>query len=183
MRRGTASLSRLGGWAVDGGLKKTWARTWTPTVTLGYAFGSGDRTAGDGRDTRFRQTGLEDNRAYYGGLRRLAIYGELFDPELSNLHVVTAGLGMRPRRGVAFDAVYHHFVQAHAAQQLPSSNLQGKANGLQRTLGDELNLVLTVRAARGIDVDLAAGTFLAGSALSGTAPPAFFWRPQVRFFF
>jgi alginate production protein len=182
-RRGTSATSRLAGWALDGGVRHRWNRRWSPTVTLGYAFGSGDRTRGDGLDTRFRQTDLEDNQAYFGGLRRVAIYGELFDPELSNLHVFTAGLGVRPRRGLAVDAVYHRFAQASATSSLPSSDLDGALNGVRRALGDELNLVLTLRAIPGVDLDLAAGTFVPGPAFAGSRTPAFFCRPQVRFSF
>lgn len=182
-RRGSSATSRLTGWASDGGVKHTWNRRWSPVLTLGYAFGSGDRTRGDGLDTRFRQTDLEDNQAYFGGLRRIAIYGELFDPELSNLHVLTAGVGVRPWRGFGLDAIYHRFAQATPTASLPSGNLNGELNGLRRLLGDELNVVMTLRATRSVDLDLAVGAFLPGAAFGPTTAPAFFWRPQIRFYF
>ncbi len=182
-RRGASATSRLAGWAFDTGVKHRWSRRWSPTVTAGYAFGSGDRTRGDGLDTRFRQTDLEDNQAYFGGLRRVAAYGELFDPELSNLHVMTAGFGMRPTRGFSVDAIYHRFAQATASSSLPSGRLDGDLNGRSRALGDELNVVLTYRAARGVDLDLALGTFRPGPAFERITAPAFFWRPQIRFYF
>ena len=179
-RRGTAGASRLSGWAADGGVKHKWSRRWSPTLTLGYAFGSGDRTKRDGVDTRFRQTDLEDNQAYFGGLRRVAIYGELFDPELSNLQVFTGGFGVRPRRTLTVDAIYHHFAQAIATSSLPSSNLDGALNGARRALGDELDLIVTLRAMPGVDLDLAVGAFVPGPAFASSRAPAFFWRPQLR---
>lgn len=183
VRRGKAVTTRLGGWALDAGASHKWARSWTPTLTVGYAIGSGDRTRGDGRDTRFRQTNLEDNQAYFGGLRRLAIYGEVFDPELSNLQVLTAGVGVRPRRGLSVDAIYHHFRQATPTTSLPSSNLDGALSGNSRALGHEVNVVLTLRAIPGVDLDLASGVFVPGRAFVGNPAPAFFWRPQIRFYF
>jgi hypothetical protein len=182
-RRGASRASRLAGWAFDTGVKHTWSQRWSPTVTVGYAFGSGDQTRGDGRDTRFRQTDLEDNRAYFGGLRRVAIYGELFDPELSNLRVFTVGFGVRPRRNFAVDAIYHRSAQAIATTALPSSNLDGSLEGRQGALGDELNVVFTLRAVPGVDFDLAVGAFLPGRAFGAARTSAFFWRPQLRFSF
>lgn len=182
VQRGTSVTSRLAGWAFDTGARHRWRRRWSPTVTLGYAVGSGDRTPG-GRDTRFRQTALEDNRAYFGGLRRVAIYGELFDPELSNLRVVTAGFGVRPWRSLSLDAIYHRYAQATATASLPSGNIDGALNGHQRALGDELDFVFTLRAIPGVDLDLAAGAFVPGGAFVARRTPAFFWRPQVRFTF
>ena len=183
VRRGTATAGRLGGWATDGGIRHKWMTSATPTVTLAYAFGSGDPMRGDGRDTRFRQTDLEDNQSYFGGLRRVALYGELFDAELSNLHVITAGLGLQPRRGLAIDAIYHEFFQAVASTSLPSGNLEGALTGRDRALGRELDVVITLRVIRGLDIDAATGLFIPGTAFGTRASPAFFWRPQLRFYF
>lgn len=182
-RRGTSGVTRLAGWALDMGTRYAWRTDWTPTVTAGYAFGSGDTTRGDNVDGRFRQTDLEDNQAYFGGLRRVAIYGELFDPELTNLHVITAGIGVQPRRGLALDAVYHEYVQATATSSLPSSNLDGALTGVRRAIGREIDFIVTIRATRGFDIDLASGIFLPGAAFGTPARNAFFWRPQLRFYF
>lgn len=183
VRRGSAATTRLGGWAIDAGASHEWARRWSPTLTFGYAIGSGDHRRGDGLDTRFRQTGLEDNQAYFGGLRRLPIYGEVFDPELSNLQVLTAGIGARLRRRLAVEAIYHHFMQATPTTSLPSGNLHGALNGRSRALGQEVNMAVTFRALPGLDLDLASGVFLPGRAFAGTPRTAFFWRPQLRFYF
>jgi alginate production protein len=66
-----------------------------PAITLGYAFGSGDPNARHGQDTGFRQTGLHANNDRFLGVDRFRYYGELVEPELSNLHIVTASLGYR----------------------------------------------------------------------------------------
>ena len=184
LRRGaTTTGTRLRSWAADVGIKHRWATASSPTATLGYAVASGDRTRSDGIDTRFRQTDLEDNQAYFGGFRRLALYGELFDPELSNLTVVSVGFGVRPRRGLALDLVYHRYAQAEASTSLPSNTITGQLTGVARRLGQEVDVVVTLRALPGLDLDLAGGAFLPGSAFSGRTRPAFFWRPQLRFYF
>jgi alginate production protein len=183
VRRGSAGAARLGGWALDTGFTHRWARRGSPAVTVGYAAGSGDPDRADGHDTRFRQTDLEDNRAYFGGVRRFAAYGELFDPELSNLRVFSAGGTLRPRRTLTIDVVYHQSSQSVASTSLPSGNLDGPLDGIARGLGREVNVALTLRAMPGLDVDVVSGVFLPGAAFLDRGRPAFFWRPQLRFYF
>lgn len=183
MRRGVAGDTQLRGWTFDLGVRHTAVHDWRPTMTIGYAFASGDSTRSDLVDSRYRQTGLQDNQSYFGGLRRIAIYGELFDPELSNLHVWTGAFGIQPRRGLAIDTVFHEYMQPVLSGSLPSSNLDGALTGLTRRVGREIDFLLTLRARRGIDVDLAVGFFQRGPAFASNSTPAFFWRPQVRFYF
>lgn len=181
--RGRSGAVRLRGRAASGGVTRRWSGTWMPSLTLGAAAASGDRTPDDGIDSRFRQTALEDNRGYFGGLRRIAIYGEVFDPELTNLRIATAGFGVRPTPRLGLDIIYHYAMQSAANTALPSSNLEGRLTGASRQLGQELDLVVTLRTRAGIDLDLAAGVFVPGRAVAGPARPAVFWRPQLRFYF
>jgi alginate production protein len=182
-RSGHRGLRQLGGWAMDAGA--TWVLpdlSGAPSITVGYARGSGDTVSGDDRDTTFRQTDLEDNSARFGGLRRLTYYGELFDPELSNLQVLTAGAGLRPTRSVGVDLVLHRYVQTVLRDSIPSSAFDLDATGVHGMLGHEVDAAVTIRAGR-FDIDLAAGAFLAGPGLARERRLAFFWRPQVRLYF
>ncbi len=183
IRRGRRAGTPLGGWAIDvgatGQLDQHRAR---PSLSLGYAFASGDSVAGDGRDTTFRQTDLEDNSARLGGLRRLTYYGELFDPELSNLQVLTVAVGARPGRRVGIDLVVHRYVQSVLRGSFPSSALDPEIVGRHGLLGHEADVAATFRAF-GVDLDLSGGVFLPGPALGERRRMAFFWRPQVRLYF
>lgn len=182
LRRGHRGATALGGWAADLGATVAAAWPWQPSLTASYAFSSGDTVAGDGRDTRFRQTDLEDNSARAGGLRRLTYYGELLDPELSNLQVVTVGLGARPRRNLGLDLVAHRYIQTVLRASLPSSALDVAASGTDGRLGHEVDLALTLRSGR-LDLDLATGVFVAGPGIATPRRVAFFWRPQLRVYF
>jgi hypothetical protein len=111
---GTAEARRtqeVAGWAIDVGL--TWQANFPghPALTLGYAVGSGDSESESGTDHAFRQTGLQDNSDFFGGTFRLHYYGELLQPELSNLHVLTAALGFRLFENIldesSVDFIYH----------------------------------------------------------------------------
>ncbi len=183
MRRGTRATTALGGWAADTGA--TWILedvTASPSFTLGYAFASGDTLSGDGRDTTFRQTDLEDNSARVGGLRRLAYYGELFDPELTNMQVLTAAVGARPAASLGLDLVLHRYVQTVLRPSFPSGSLDPTVVGRDGLFGHEADAALTFRVG-GIDVDLSAGVFVSGPGLGDVRRVAFFWRPQVRLYF
>ena len=184
-RRGSRAGVPLSGWAVDAGVTYRMVdATAQPSVTLSYARATGDALSGDGRDTTFRQTDLEDNSARFGGFRRLAYYGELFDPELSNLRIWTAGLGMRPSRALSIDIVGHQ-VQAGrpshvaAVQPLrgPGHDRAGRFDRLRTGRRRD------VRTRWGVDLDLTAGVFSNGPAFGEGHRPSGFLRPQVRFYF
>jgi hypothetical protein len=64
-----------------------------------------------GIDQEFRQTGYEDNTGMFDGVATFQYYGELFDPELANLDILTIGAGLRIRTRASIDAVYHRYRQ------------------------------------------------------------------------
>ncbi|TMK96124.1 MAG: hypothetical protein E6G40_13595, partial [Actinobacteria bacterium] len=76
-----------------------------PSFTVSYALGSGDDEltlpAGQqpqGADGTFRQSGLQRNRASLNGVVSFRYYGEVLDPELTNLRIQTLGAALRPAR-------------------------------------------------------------------------------------
>jgi alginate production protein len=181
VRRGRSQTGTLGGWAVDSGMG---LRTFSggPTLTLGYAMGSGDRDRSDSHDAAFRQTGMEDTETRLAGFKRLHTYGQLLQPDLSNLRVSTAGLGWQWST-VSFDAVHHAYWQDVPRRSASSSSLGLRPTGRGGSLGQEVDLLLTLRLRTGIDVSMAGGFYVAGP---GQAPPrgsAYFWRPQLQIFF
>jgi len=91
----------------------------SPSVNVGYAGGSGDKS-GDNVDNEFRQTGYEDNVGYFGGVTTLHYYGDLLDPELSNLKILTLGMCLRPIRNMSLDIIYHTY-----RQDVPDNNIRG----------------------------------------------------------
>jgi hypothetical protein len=98
--------NRIRGWGVDLGVTYEFQVASKPAVTLGVAFGSGDRNPDDGHDGNFRQTGLHDNQGDFGGAATFKYYGQVLDPELSNLAIFTVGIGIRPRESFSLDLVY-----------------------------------------------------------------------------
>ena len=142
-----------------------------PNITLAYANGSGDGNPGDGVNTEFRQTGLQTNEAKYIGLSKFKAYGETLDSELSNLRVMTLGLGARAAPGVSLDLVYHRYRLNAYASEIRNWALTAQMNTLagqqSKDVGQALDLVVGFRGLFGVrrlGLDLRAGVFMPGQA-------------------
>lgn len=182
VRRGHAGETELRGWGMDGAVsyRLPWARA--ASINAGYAAASGDGSRSDDVDTTFRQTDLEGNGARFQGLKSFAYYGEVFDPELSNLNVLTAGIGIEPFDGASIDVVYHHYRQREAGR-LPSNALDATGTGTATDLGQEVDVVIALQRFRPLDISVVAGMFWPGPGVTMPQGPSRYWRPQIRFFF
>lgn len=142
-----------------------------PSVTLAYAYGSGDDNPEDNTNGDFRQTGLQSNEQKFAGLSEFRYYGEALDPELSNLHILTLGVGFRPIRDTSVDLVYHRYWLDEPAEELRGTALTAEMNQdpsrRSDDLGHGLDLVIGFRNVFGIQrmgIDLRAGLFFPGDA-------------------
>lgn len=141
-----------------------------PSLSLGYAFGSGD-DPDDGDNNEFRQTGLQSNETRLGGVSDLKVYGEALDPELSNLHIVTAGVGIRPMTDTYLEVAYHYYRLDEFADELRNSAVTAELNpdaiNPSKDVGHGLDVVLGLRnlfGVRGLGVDLRTGVLFPGKA-------------------
>lgn len=145
---GRADGRRLNGYGFDiGGTYRLSGHPLNTGLTLGYAFGSGDRNPAATTDGAYRQTGLQSNEARLGGLAKFKYYGEALDPELSNIAIATAGIGITSDERLSLDLFYHHYRKVVAVA------------GGSRHLGDGLDLVMGYRLSRNIEIETAVGWF------------------------
>jgi alginate production protein len=170
----------LRGWAVDVG------STWTPdriepwSVTAGFAMGSGDGDPADGEDEAFRQTGFHDNQAKFAGVTTFRYYGELADPELSNLQILTLGVGYEWKRArTSLDVVAHAYRQDVVQAGGLVSELDAQPDGSDGDLGWELDLVFGSRRWPSADLELVGAWFDPGPAFADQ-DPAWLARAQLR---
>ena len=154
----------VSGSAIDLGLSLETKLPLSPTLTLGYARGSGDASDADGTDGSFRQTGLHGNKWRYSGVNRFLVYGGALRPELSNLSVATVSAGLPLLRNSSLELSYHRYRQVVASDQLRDARIDADPNGVDRDLGDGVDLVLGFRESRSIDIALTASAFRAGRA-------------------
>ncbi len=154
------------GWAFDIGTFWTLPFEFQPTLTLSYAHGSGDPNPNDkdGRNNTFRQTGIQRNNWRFNGVNRFKIYGELFDPELSNLNIFTTALGVRVLNNSSIELVYHKYDQVEAVDKLRNNNINQSPNGSSRDIGHEIDLVTNFREWKRLELELTGSVFNPGSA-------------------
>ncbi len=145
---------------------------------VGFAYGGGDDRPGDGVNRTFRQTGYHDNNDDLGGATSVKYYGELLEPDLSNLAIRTLSLGTTLSKRTSLDLIYHDYRQP-VPEALRVGELSERANGLSGDLGWELDLVYGNRANPALDIEVALCHFEPGDAYD-ERDPAQLLRIQVR---
>lgn len=152
------------GWAFDAGTTWILPAMHEPRISIGFARGSGDDASDDRRDHSFRQTGLQGNEIGFGGVRRFGRYGQLLEPELSNLSVLTAGLGISLLQSSSLDLLYHRYRLVEAADSLRNANIDAELTGSDRGIGDGVDLVVAVEEWKRFEFELSASAFRRGRA-------------------
>lgn len=164
--------------------------TWFPPfldsvyLTLGYALGTGEGNTG-GTDNRFRQTGIQDNNARFGGVSSFRYYGEILDPELSNIGILTAGIGTRFwDKDASLDLVFHDYTLDVVGSGFSFRDFTDlSVNTLvDADVGWELDLILGMKAWKHWDMELTTGYFKPGAAFPG-GDEAVLARFQLRYRF
>ncbi|MHC4845871.1 MAG: alginate export family protein [Planctomycetota bacterium] len=180
--RGYDAMGDLDGFGFDVGT------TWSPEsaepwyFTVGVAHGSGDDDAGDGVNQTFRQTGLQDNNGKFGGVTSFRYYGELFEPELANMHIYTLGVGRRFANRSSLDLVLHKYTQAELSTVLMNTGIKAKPDGVHDDLGTELDVIYGTRRWDDWDVEVVLGGFFPGKAFPD-ADDAVVGKVQARYRF
>ncbi|MFQ5450068.1 MAG: alginate export family protein [Nitrospinaceae bacterium] len=168
------------GWAFDLGFTWTPPVKGKPTLTFGYAVGSGDRNERNSKDNAFRQTGLQDNNNKFRGVDRFRYYGELFRPELSNMYILTAAAGIRILPNSSVELLYHNYHQVKAAPFLRSAGIKTSPLGTDRDLGNELDLVIGLEEWRHVELEIVNAWFWAGDAF-GTRSGELAFQSEFKF--
>ena len=163
---GAAARRRVRGQAFDIGSTYTFKLPLRPSLTLALARGSGGERSAT-RDSNFRQTGLHENKARIAGVKRLRRYGELLQPDLSNLAVTTLGTGLRVLDNSSIELVLHRYRQVVAASTIAGARVSQAPLGLNRDLGREWNLLFAVREWQALEFTLALARFEPGAAFPG----------------
>jgi len=169
----------VAGWAHDLGFTLR-GDDWPIAFSAGWAFGSGDDGTGD--DGAYRQTGLQDNNGKLGTATSLRYYGELLQPELSNLRIATAAVSWWIGERTTLALLAHDYRQAEAANFLRDVEIDPDPTGLDAHLGNEIDLVFGSRAIANLDLEISAGVFLPGDAFAQD-DPASFVKVQLRYNF
>jgi alginate production protein len=128
LQAGLSSTRRVRAHAWDLGVQWRLPGNARPTLSLALARGSGGME-GAAEDRDFRQTGLQENKGRIAGVKRIRFYGELLDPELSNLSVASIGFGLRGLSNSSAELLLHHYRQGVASVRLAGSRLSQQPQG------------------------------------------------------
>ncbi len=180
--RGDNDGTDISGFGIDLGGTYVFDHPLEPSVSLGWAFGTGDDKTDGGTDENFRQTGLQDNSSDFNSVTEFKYYGEVFDPELSNLMIATAGLGLKPIEEASIDIVYHFYRQDRAADTIRDSAITADPDGVSNTLGHEVDVILGVEIGD-FAGELIFGVFVPGAAFPSNADNAYFGAIELQYEF
>ena len=164
--RGQKGDEALRGYAVDGGaMFRLESVPLQPHFMLGYAWGSGDDNSNDGVAKRFRQTGLQGNETSLGSVTKYKLYGDTLDPELTNMHIFTAGAGINLDRDFSLDFIWHYYRQDRLAALVKNStDLDAKYDRLTtKKLGAALDILVGWRPAQHVKLEASAAWFAPSS--------------------
>ncbi len=164
--RGHAGRRDIEGNAYDAGVSYVADLPLRPTLAVAFAHGDGESNA-SGR-IGYRQSGLQDNNDKRGGVTSVRFYGELFDPELSNISIETLVFAVRPRSDFSISFLWHRYRKDVAAGSLADTGLRVDPNLVHRDLGHELDVVFGYRLRRSVSVELAWSRFWADRAYTAT---------------
>lgn len=168
--RGRDGSTPLQGYGFDIGGTYRFNAPLEPSLTLSYAFGSGDSDLNDNVDRQFRQTGLQDNSYRFNGVQDFRYYGETLDPELSNLRIFTTGLGIRPSQQSSIDLIYHKYQQDVASNDFIEGALfLVPPNGESRDVGQAIDLVIGYHEFSNVRLRSKFGYFIPGDAFGASA--------------
>jgi alginate production protein len=133
------------GWGLDAELSVPLPVPTKPLLILGYAFGSGDEDSTDTDDDAFRQTGLDGNTSRPGiATGSLHNYGSILRPDLSNIHIVTAGLTIPFTPATDLTTMYHFYHLDEEDASIPTSGIDAPLNGTDSELGHGLDVMLNM---------------------------------------
>ncbi len=164
--RGSDGGQRIRGEAIDVGLTQVFDRALEPSITIGYAYGTGDSNPNDNVDARFRQTGFQGNSDKLNGVARFKYYGEVLDPRLTNLMVFTGGVGIKPFSKTSFDLIYHYYLQDHASTRIRGADLSTDPTGLSKHVGSEVDLVVGYQGISHLQTKFVLGYFFPGKSFA-----------------
>ena len=189
-RAGTLSHDDVRAWALDTSIDYDPDMPGGRIFKAGYAFGSGDRDGGS--DTEFRQSGLEGNSSRNDNERPVQRnYGEVFRPELSNMHIATLGVTQDVNDDLQLGADYFYYRQAEKGNDVRRSGILANVNNHNAFLGQELDISATYDAGKALSLDnniadkvqlrTIGGVFMPGKAYDdGNENPAFRLYSEIK---
>lgn len=176
---------QLGGFMADIGLSLIIDNDYKPTLTFGFAHGSGGSNQTENRDERFRQSGLHSNDFRLNNKNRFRYLGEVVDPEITNIQILTLGLGAEFGNQWEADLALHTYTQVEleTGNRLRGSDLEFETNGLSDDLGVAADFVVSFEPTSNLNLQATAGVFEPGEAFNANQEMAWIGSLELEYDF
>jgi hypothetical protein len=135
--------------------------SWTPaqlgdwSFIVGRAQGDGDSNLDDGRDESYRQNDLQGDAD---------VFGELYQPEISNMVGQAFGIEWEAYDGVEIALMHYDYEQDKRSDEIADVTIEVDPTGLSSDLGKEIDLIVTIEAYDSLELVFIAAQFEAGRA-------------------
>ena len=97
-------------------------------------------------------------------MNRFRYYGELLDPELSNLRIATASVGFRFLDESSVEFLYHFYKQVDATTFLRDALIKRAPTGRSHSIGQESDVAIGIEEWEHLELELIGAAFRAGAA-------------------
>jgi len=151
----------LGGFLVDVGINWKLDIPLKPTLTLAATHASGGT-----RNKRFTQSGLQGNDFALNGYNSFRYRGEVLDPELTNIQILTFGIGARIAKDWEADFALHSYNQVEVEDRLRGSDIEFDPLGVDAELGFGADFVISFSPLKQLDLKGSTGAFSPGDAFA-----------------
>lgn len=173
-----SETTELGGYSVNLGLNWKTNLPMQPTITVAAAHATGGN-----RSERFRQSRLHSNDFALNGKNTFRYLGEVVDPELTNIRVLTFGIGANLTKDWRYDVALHSYQQVELEDNLRGSDLEYSPLGIDDDLGQAADFILAYRPNRQLQVQGTLGSFMPGKAFEDSRDTAWVVKMELEYRF
>ncbi len=172
------STRDVGGSAFDIGINWRAGGTLKATYTVAYA-----RATGGSSEDRFRQSGLHDNDFALNNKNSFRYLGEVLDPELTNIQIITLGAGFEIAKDWELDFALHAYEQVEAEDQLRGSDIEFEPEGIAKNLGKAVDVIIGFEPNKQLQVIGTFGLFEPEDSFDADRDAAWLARAEVEYRF
>ncbi len=147
------------------------------SFAVDLAYGSGDSNTNNPKK-QFIQPNISNNKTSILGESRYRYYGEVIDPKLSNLQILSLFAGTRVLTDSWIETAYHYYKQTQTSRYLDSS-LSITPNGKSSDIGHGVDIVLGGKYDDKNRLQLAIGGFWGGKAFEGNSEKKDGYRAHI----
>lgn len=155
----------LDGWGMDLGVSLQTSLPAKPRLSVGFATTFNGARMNDDTDRSFRQTGLQSNEMQLEPFFGASSYGLVLNPELSNLQIVTLGIGFDVLTSSYVSLLGHDYHMLSATESLRGADLDPTFDGIDTHAGRAIDLNLSIEELDSWNIEMQFGMFQAGKAV------------------